>query len=235
MLNDSVSRWEHVLGKYDRVVKYPIGNHYIWDNLGISVSTRKDGHKEGDSEVVVRQLYIHYLGLDSDEAKQGIFENAREYNFKGFKDSLEVLKNSYDIYKNKKSEKEIIENANKFWFRIKEKRNPEKYPYPIKSFKKSFFLNKMNIDPNIHLREFNNNRFKKGNGKFRYVDNTSFYHGSNKSGDNENIHNTYYYIAYPKKVSRAMPLRYNLKYVNQKMSYIKIELLSERDYKRFVE
>ncbi len=239
---DSLDIWEKSFGKYNKKSdEGGIGMSYLWDSLGIEVATNGQGYKNGFSEVLVRELHIYFLGLDSPEAKTGKFAGAEDYNFVRFKDSLAVINFELELAQSEIKEERItkdkvINRANKWWDKIvNDNRNPQNYLYPYRGFKGKLYINGIEITANKHLKDLNKERWDSGNNLFRYIDRRSSWYGSNKTGETEKIYDTYYYLAQPMKMSKNHPIWYELKYFEEKLLSVSIKLVPPERAEQYIE
>ena len=84
-LLDSIATFIEALGPYDRtnisIIENPINTvptGFVWDSLGITVETvRGDTYPQFKDRV--KWIDLHLSGMDSDVARQGLFEHAREF------------------------------------------------------------------------------------------------------------------------------------------------------------
>lgn len=233
---DSLWVWEKPIGKYNRKSsEIGIGVSYIWDSLGLQLTTDNQGYKTGWSRELVRELNIHFLGLDSPEAKTGEFPGAEEYDFVTYRDSLDVIESTLKRYDYRKTKDEIMEEANRLWALTKTRRNPQNYLYPYSGFRGSLSINGIEITANKHLKDLNKERWDSGNNLFRYIDNSSSWHGENKTGETEMIYDIYYYLAQPVKMSKNHPIWYEIKYLGEDILYVSIKLVPPDIAQDFIE
>lgn len=233
---DSLWVWEKPIGKYDRKSnEVGIGVAYIWDSLGIQLTTADEGYKTGWSRELIRELYIHFLGLDSPEAKTGEFPGAERYDFITYRDSLDVIESILEMSDYRKTKEEIIGSANKHWAWVKEGRNPENYLYPYRGFRGRLYINDIEITSNKHLKELNKQRWDSDNNLFRYIDRSSSWYGKNRTGETEEIYDIYYYLAQPMKMSRNHPIWYEIKYSGDKILYVAIKLVPPKTAEDYIE
>ncbi len=142
-LGDDYSKWEKVLGKYDR--KTDLG--YVWDDKGILVDDWQ-GNKKG----TVVAVWIFFLNLDSPEGKSGKLNHAR--GWKPFDESnwgADFLK--------------------EYGERLKKENDPKNFIYPLNVYKGNVNLHGFPVASGMNVSEVNAYRKDlKFTGQFGYVD-----------------------------------------------------------------
>ena len=237
-LLDSIATFIEALGPYDRtnisIIENPINTvptGFIWDSLGITVETvRGDTYPQFKDHV--KWIDLHLSGMDSDVARQGLFEHAREFE-EIYKDSIDLIDSklkrrkrliaSGDLTKN-----QVIQSGKEHWKVYKKDRNWRRYFYPYRNLPGSIYMNGAPIYTDDVISMINRRRDSVGADLFGYIDRSSGPFVRERdldNGETEKMFTAFYYAASPLKRSRKLPYNYELKVAGSRIHYIRVYLI----------
>ena len=170
--------------------------------------------------------------MDSDVARQGLFEHAREFDFASL-DSTEYYNHYFNLWdkqikNNDKKRKWLINLINYNWINSKKDRNWRRYFYPYRNLPGSIYMNGAPIYTDDVISMINRRRDSVGADLFGYIDRSSgpFVRERDlKDGETEKMLTAFSYAASPLKRSRKLPYNYELKVAGSRIHYIRVYLI----------
>ena len=170
--------------------------------------------------------------MDSDVARQGLFEHAREFeeiwtDSVSFSNEL-LLQRKKQIESGNVKLEDALKYISQFWIRYKKKRNWRRYFYPYRNIPGSIYMNGAPIYTDDVISMINRRRDSVGADLFGYIDRSSGPFVRERdldNGETEKMFTAFSYAASPLKRSRKLPYNYELKVAGSRIHYIRVYLI----------